>query len=64
MNSHRRRPGSIIRRNQINSQFWPRKLLAMKLVCGNDGGRRSSGYVQGKSAVSSRMKEIEGVGTV
>ena len=29
-------PGSIPQKSQINSHFWPRKLLATKLVCGNN----------------------------
>ena len=35
-----------------------------KMVCENNRGERSQDYVQGVSAVSCRMKEIKGVGTV
>ena len=35
-----------------------------KMVCGKGGGERSQGYVWEVSAVSCRMKEIEGVGMV
>ena len=35
-----------------------------KIMCGNNRGERSQGYVWRVSAVSCRMKEIEGVGTV
>ena len=36
----------------------------MKLVCKNNGGGGSRGYVQVTSADSCRMRGMEGVGTV
>ena len=36
----------------------------MEMVCRNDAGGRSQGYVWGASAVFCRMKEIESVGMV
>ena len=39
-------------------------LIALLLVCKNDGGWGSQNYVQMTSAYYSRMREIEGVGMV
>ena len=49
--SHLRGLGLIPRRN----------FLVTKMVCRNNGGGRSQGYVWGRSTVSCRKREIKGV---